>query len=64
MDDLSFHAVSAPGALDGGGGASFHERVEAFKREMIKEALKKSGGNQLRAAQMLGVDRGTVKRLG
>jgi DNA-binding NtrC family response regulator len=44
-------------------GASFHERVEAFKREIIKEALNQSGGNQIKAAMTLGIDRGTVKRL-
>jgi len=44
-------------------GAPFHERVEAFKREIIKEALNQSGGNQIKAAMTLGIDRGTVRRL-
>jgi transcriptional regulator with PAS, ATPase and Fis domain len=44
-------------------GEGFHERVEAFKRQLISDALKQSDGNQLRAAEILGIDRGTVKRL-
>jgi anaerobic nitric oxide reductase transcription regulator len=42
---------------------SFHEQVEAFKRTLIHQALEACGGNQVQAANMLGVDRGTIRRL-
>ena len=44
-------------------GASFHERVESFKRELVRQALASCGGNQVQAALLLGVDRGTIRRL-
>lgn len=41
----------------------FHSRVEAFKRTLVDEALARTGGNQLRAAAELGLDRGTLARI-
>jgi DNA-binding NtrC family response regulator len=41
----------------------FHEQVEIFKRTLIRQALDACGGNQVQAASMLGVDRGTIRRL-
>lgn len=43
--------------------ASFHEQVESFKRELVRQALDNCAGNQVQAALLLGVDRGTVRRL-
>lgn len=49
-------------------GLSLGERVEAFKREAIREALTEAGGNLAAAARSLGVQRSnlytTAKRLG
>jgi DNA-binding NtrC family response regulator len=42
---------------------SFHEQVEAFKRDLIRHALEAAGGNQAQAAATLGIDRGTIRRL-
>lgn len=42
---------------------SFHEQVEAFKRDLIRHALDASGGNQVQAATALGIDRGTIRRM-
>jgi len=42
---------------------AFHERLEAFKRRLVEDALDSCGGNQVRAAKLLGVDRGTIRRL-
>lgn len=42
---------------------SFHEQVDAFKRRLVNQALEASAGNQAQAALLLGVDRGTVRRL-
>lgn len=42
---------------------AFHERLEAFKRRLVQEALHSCSGNQVRAAKLLGVDRGTIRRL-
>jgi DNA-binding NtrC family response regulator len=44
--------------------ASFHDQVEVFKRDLVRKALQECEGNQLRAALLLGVDRGTIRRLG
>jgi len=41
----------------------FHGRVEEFKRALVDEALSRSGGNQIRAAVELGLDRGTLARI-
>lgn len=43
--------------------ASFHEQVESFKRDLVRQALARCAGNQVQAALLLGVDRGTVRRL-
>ncbi len=58
VNDVRAHSVSL--VADG----SFHEQVEAFKRNLVRQALDSCGGNQVQAAQLLGVDRGTVRRLG
>jgi len=43
-------------------GLSFHDKVERFKAALIGEALELTGGNQVRAARLLGLDRGTLRR--
>ena len=42
---------------------SFHEQVEAFKLSLVRNAVEATGGNQVQAAERLGIDRGTVRRL-
>jgi DNA-binding NtrC family response regulator len=41
----------------------FHESVEAFKHALIRTALAQAGGNQTRAAEMLGLQRTYLARL-
>lgn len=41
----------------------FHEAVVAYKRQVIREALHRSGGNQSRAASALGLQRTYLSRL-
>ena len=45
--------AAAP-SLDGRG---FHEKVENFKRWLIEDALRRTGGNRTEAAKLLGVQR-------
>ena len=42
---------------------SFHESVQAFKRELVRSALKLHSGNKLRAARELGISRCYLHRL-
>jgi len=42
---------------------TFHEAIEKYKRSMIEEILKKTGGNQTRAAKLLGLQRTYLVRL-
>ncbi len=47
------------------GGTLYHSALAAFERPLFEYALKQTGGNQLRAAQLLGINRNTLrKRLG
>lgn len=41
----------------------FHAQVEQFKRQLVAAALARTGGNRLRAAAELGLDRGTLSRI-
>jgi len=46
-------------------GQLYHSALAAFERPLFEYALGETGGNQLRAAQMLGINRNTLrKRLG
>jgi transcriptional regulator with PAS, ATPase and Fis domain len=42
---------------------SFHDSIESHKRNVIADALKKSSGNQSKAAQLLGLQRTYLARL-
>ncbi|TNE32703.1 MAG: sigma-54-dependent Fis family transcriptional regulator [Alphaproteobacteria bacterium] len=46
-------------------GAMYHAALSAFERPLFEHALRETGGNQLRAARLLGINRNTLrKRLG
>lgn len=46
-------------------GRMYDEALAAFEKPLFEEALRQTGGNQLRAAQVLGINRNTLrKRLG
>jgi two-component system, NtrC family, nitrogen regulation response regulator GlnG len=43
-------------------GQPFYARVRDFQRSVIRGALRKSHGNQVKAAALLGVNRNTLAR--
>ncbi|OBV12578.1 sigma-54-dependent transcriptional regulator [Erythrobacter dokdonensis] len=46
-------------------GTIYHSALAAFEKPLIEHALGQTGGNQLRAAQLLGINRNTLrKRIG
>ncbi|MEP3051729.1 MAG: sigma-54 dependent transcriptional regulator [Erythrobacter sp.] len=46
-------------------GTLYHSALAAFEKPLIEHALLETGGNQLRAAQLLGINRNTLrKRIG
>jgi DNA-binding NtrC family response regulator len=49
-----------PGHEDGRGGMGLKERVEAYERGLILDALRLSGGNRSEAARRLGIGRATL----
>ncbi len=68
LEDLSLgRGFGEPTQVFRSGGLSdegdFHEQVEAFKRALVAHALRASNGNQVQAAEQLGIDRGTIRRL-
>lgn len=57
------------GALDAwlvaakpGPGSLYHQALAAFERPLFEHALRETGGNQLRAAQLLGINRNTLRK--
>jgi two-component system nitrogen regulation response regulator GlnG len=43
-------------------GALYHGALAAFERPLFEHALRETGGNQLRAAQLLGINRNTLRK--
>jgi DNA-binding NtrC family response regulator len=43
--------------------SDFNSKVKAYKRALVKEALEKTGNNQVHAARLLGIDRGSLRRV-
>jgi hypothetical protein len=62
IEDLppELQVLSASDELPAG---SFHEALRAFKRDLVKSALSKQGGNKLQAAKDLGISRCYLHRL-
>ena len=44
------------------GGSVYDEALAAFERPLFIEVLRETGGNQLRAAQVLGINRNTLRK--
>jgi DNA-binding NtrC family response regulator len=62
LPDEFFHAA-APAPAAPGGRQSLRDAVAAFKRSYIARALEEAGGNQTRAAELLGMQRTFLNRL-
>ena len=43
-------------------GEVYHEALAAFERPLFELALRRTGGNQLRAARLLGINRNTLRK--
>jgi two-component system nitrogen regulation response regulator GlnG len=43
-------------------GSLYHSALAAFERPLFELALRRTGGNQLRAARMLGINRNTLRK--
>jgi DNA-binding NtrC family response regulator len=61
-------AADLPGQLleaDGGGdvAAGYHDAVEGYKRRLLEKALQQTGGNQSKAAELLGIQRSFLSRM-
>ena len=60
-EEVGVEHLELGGSGDAGpSGATLHADVEALERQRILEALEACGGNQTRAAQKLGISRGTL----
>lgn len=51
------------GRGDSPAGAPYAQKVEHFKLELIRNAIAACGGNQVKAAQLLGLDRSSMRRI-
>ncbi len=40
----------------------YHSALAAFEKPLFEHALGETGGNQLRAAQLLGINRNTLRK--
>lgn len=45
-----------------GEGSLYHDALAELEKPVFRHALKKTGGNQLKAAQMLGINRNTLRK--
>jgi len=43
-------------------GALYHAALSAFERPLFEHALRRTGGNQLRASKLLGINRNTLRK--
>ncbi|AKM07040.1 sigma-54-dependent Fis family transcriptional regulator [Pelagerythrobacter marensis] len=43
-------------------GTVYHRAIAAFERPLFEHALRQTGGNQLRAARLLGINRNTLRK--
>ena len=43
-------------------GALYHAALAAFERPLFEHALERTGGNQLRASKLLGMNRNTLRK--
>jgi DNA-binding NtrC family response regulator len=63
VDPLESGAPAPDRSMAGPPVGEFHQTVERFKRGLIERALRRTGGNQTRAADLLGLQRTYLSRL-
>ena len=56
-------ALELSGRVNDDPGDGFHARVETYRKQVLREALERSGGNQTEAAKALGLQRTYLARL-
>jgi DNA-binding NtrC family response regulator len=61
--DLLPPEILAPGPQEDLSSLPYKEALSSFKREIVKSALARAGGNQTKAAQLLGLQRTYLNRL-
>jgi Nif-specific regulatory protein len=62
-EDLPMFASRSPAAEGIEVGMSLEEAMHAFKKKFIRMNLEKTGGNQTRAAKIMGIQRTYLSRL-
>ena len=62
-EDLPEQVLSATSSAAAEVQAGYHTSVKDFQRQLIQSALEQAGGNQSRAAQILGLQRTYLSRL-
>ena len=60
--DIASALTAWLGAAQPAPGALYHEALAAFEKPLFEHALRATGGNQLRAAQLLGINRNTLRK--
>lgn len=55
--------IDLPSVSGDAAAGSFNEKVEAYKLKLVEEALTRSSGNQVRAADELKIDRSSLRRI-
>ncbi len=59
-DEIGAHDLQLEAAVSPASSGSLHADVESLEKRRILDALESCGGNQTRAAQQLGISRGTL----
>lgn len=64
-DELTIGDLPAEMMMSGSGGVAggFHDQVADQRKKIVREALERSGGNQTKAAELLGLQRTYLARL-
>ena len=62
-EDLPLEVLATGAAKQPGGPLNYHENIEDYRRELVRQALQQSDGNRSAAAKLLGVDRSYFQKL-
>jgi DNA-binding NtrC family response regulator len=62
-EDLPLLSARGGAGVDHQDHPAYHEAIRGYQRQVIRQALRKSGGNQAKAADLLGLQRTYLARL-